>query len=422
MMRSSRRGAARISAVWMIAAGVLALAALALAFIAQSDLSNAEDTVARAKQSEEAATAQAAQRAEERRNLSLLLGWYNRDSADPASDVEAVKAAMTELRGAFPDISATDADFESMLPKIRATLDSERAKVAELRSGIKRLEDEVAAANEAVGTVRDDKDQVIGELRAQYADLEKRLADREAELERRVAQAQDQLSERDASLRETVAEAEGQARRFNRTLLEKDTRINVLSDQTQMLRAPFSDLPDGSVVEVSRSTPYGYIDLGADHRVSRGMRFRVESSGAGGAHTKAWAEVSEVFPDYSEVRIFDLADRYDPVTAGDRIINPLYDPDAERFAVLLGRFDGTYNKAQVVSLLERMGIHVQDELDYRTNYVILGAELYDDPETNEPLETPLSPTQLPAYKRAQNLGAVFIPIEQLRDYFRVYAG
>lgn len=419
MMRSSR-GAARISAVWMIAVGVLFLAALALAFISQSDLSKANEREAAAKAAEQAALETAQERTGERRDVSQLLGWYNRESADPASDVAAVKAAMTELRNAFPDISATDADFQAMLPKIRAALDKERAMVAELRTKVSTLEGEISAANEAVTKVRDDKDGVIAELRQQYADLEKRLADREGDLERRVAQAQDQLSERDAALRETVAEAEGQARQFNRTLREKDTRINVLSDQTQMLRAPFSDQPDGSVVQVSNSTPYGYIDLGADHRVSRGMRFRVEAQEANGPRTKAWAEVSQVFPDYAEVRIYDVVDRYDPVTVGDHIVNPLYDPDAERYAYLIGRFSGAYGREQVTDLLQRMGIQVQDKLDFRTNYVILGSELYSDPETGQPLEEPIDPADTPAYKQAQNLGAKFIPIEQLRDYFRVY--
>ena len=420
--RLSRRGAARVSVAWMIVAGVFALAALAFAFIAQTDLASEQERAARAADQEKAAQTEATAQAETRRNISQVLGWYNRESADPASDVDAVKAAMDSLRTTFTDISATDGDFEAMLPKIQGAFDAKDAVIAQLNTRIQTLESEVSAAKDSVNQIGTDKDGVIGELRSQYSDLEQRLADRESELERRLAASQDQLSERDADLRETVASAEEQARAATRVKRTLDARINALADATKLTREPFSELPDGSIVDVSDSTSYGYIDLGADHRVNRGLRFRVISSASGGARTKAWAEVSEVFPDYAEVQIYDLVDRYDPVVPGDQIVNPLFDPDTDRRAVLMGRFSGAYGEGEVVSLLQRMGIYVQNDLDVRTNYVILGSELYNDPETNEPYDEPVSPTELPDFKQAQNYGVVPITLEQLREYFRVYAG
>lgn len=421
MMRSSR-GAARISAVWMIAVGVLFLTALVLAFIAQSDLSKERENLALAQTAEKAAQDQATASALERRNVSQLLGWYDRESADPASDVEAVKGALADLRTTFPDISATDGDFERILPKIRDAFGQEAGIIAELNTRVATLESELKAANQATLEIREQKDKLIAEKGQEYADLEQRLAEREADLDRRLAAAQDQLSERDASLRETVAEAEGQARQHVRVVREKDARIGNLADQTRLTRAPFNDMPDGAILDVSPSTPYAVIDLGADQRVNRGLRFRVESNSPGNARTKAWAEVQKVYPDYAEVRIYDVADRYDPVTRGDKIVNPLFDPATERNAYLMGRFSGTYTEGELAELLQRMGIKVQQRLDNYTNYVILGAELYADPKTGEPYETPKNPTELEEYKRAQNLGAVFITLDQLRDYFRAYAG
>ena len=163
-----------------------------------------------------------------------------------------------------------------------------------------------------------------------------------------------------------------------------------------------------------------HINLGVDQRVNRGLRFRIVSSSAGGSSTKGWCEVSEVFPNYAEVRVYELVDRYDPVVPGDKVVNPLFDPETDRRAVLMGRFSGAYSEGEVVSLLQRMGIYVQDDLDVRTNYVILGSELYADPETGEPYDEPVSPTDLVEFKASQNYGVVPITIEQLREYFRVY--
>ena len=421
-MKRSSRGAARISAVWMIAVGVLFLAALVFAFVAQSDLTRERSNVAVANEAEKAAQVKAEEAAEARRGVSRLLGWYDPQSTDPASSVEAVNGALADLRTTFPDISQTDTDFEHVLPKIQAAFEKERATIAELNTRIAGLESELEAAQQAMAEIRTQKDQLIAEGNQKYADLEQRLTERETDLERRLAAAQDQLSERDASLRETVAEAENQVRAHTRTVREKDARIGTLTDQTKLTRAPFSDMPDGSVVDVSPSTPYAYIDLGADQRVNRGLRFRVESNSPGGARTKAWAEVQKVYPNYAEVRIYDLADRYDPVTSGDKIVNPLFDPTTQRNAKLLGRFPEPYTEEEVAKLLERMGVRVQDRLDNYTNYLILGSELYQDPATGEAYETPKSPTELDEFKRAQNLGVLPITLDQLRDYFRVYAG
>ena len=417
---SSRRGAARVSAVWLIFAGVLALAGLAFAFIAQSDLATEQERASKAVAQEQAARTEAQTRTEERRNVSSLLGWFNRESADPASDVEAVKGAMDSLRTAFPDISATDGDFETMLPKVRAAFDKRGEQIANLQNQIKQLEGQLDAARQSTTQVTTDKDGVIGELRSQYADLEQRLTDRESDLEQRLAASQDELSERDASLRETVAQAEEEARSFVRKERTYGARINALADATKLTREPFSELPDGQVTEVSDSTSYAYIDLGADQRVNRGLRFRIVSSTSGGSRTKGWCEVSEVFPTYAEVQVYELTDRYDPVVPGDKIVNPLFDPETQRRAVLMGRFSGAYGEGEVISLLQRMGIYVQDDLDVRTNYVILGSELYNDPETGEPIDEPMSPTELTDFKRSQNLGVVPITIEQLREYSRVY--
>ena len=112
-----------------------------------------------------------------------------------------------------------------------------------------------------------------------------------------------------------------------------------------------------------------------------------------------------------------VSDRFDPPVAGDSIFNPLYDPRGQRNAVLAGRFAGQWNEAQLKALLSEMGITVQQELGLDTDYLIVGSELYADPETGEPLEEPMPVSELAVFKDAEAKGVLIVPIRDLRNYF-----
>ena len=100
------------------------------------------------------------------------------------------------------------------------------------------------------------------------------------------------------------------------------------------------------------------------------------------------------------------------------IINPLYDPSGGRNAILVGRFSGAYNRGELTMLLERMGIQVQDSLDATTHFMIVGSEIYTDEETGEPLDDPISPSDLPVYKDAIELQVQVIPLQDIREFFK----
>lgn len=418
-MKRSNRGAARISAVWMISVGVLFLAALAFGFITQGDLSAEKKASESARISQADAEARFEKANEVKRNVSQALGWYDRESADPESDVAAAKQALEDLRTTFTDLGPTDKDFETAIPKIVAAYNQRGRKISELEARIQTLQNEVSTAQATTAQVQQDKDQLIASLQQQLADEQQNAAQRQSEVEGRLTTAQDQLSERDAELRRVRGEMAQLARDFDAERRVFQTRIASLSDLTKFSKEPFADNPDGKVIEVSQSLPVGWIDIGANQRLTRGTRFRVESSTPGSRRFKAWAEVTKVEANRAEVQFTDLADRFDPVVRGDVIINPLFDPTGERNAVLAGRFSGEYSKKDVIALLERMGIHVQDKLELTTHFLIVGSALYRDPETNEPLEEPLEPSELPVYKEAEARQIPIIPLQDIRDFFRI---
>jgi hypothetical protein len=362
------------------------------------------------------------QTVELRRNLSTVLGWYDRTSADPTADPAAAQKILEELKATFPDLGATEKDFETALPKILAAFSARGAKIAELETRIKGLESEVAAAQTAANQISSEKDSTIGGLRTQIADETKNAQQRESELEGRLEQLRTQLSERDSELRKTREDALLALREAGKVKAIDDARIAELSRVTAFAKDPFSSQKDANVLEVSERLGTGWIDIGANQRLVRGMRFQVRSGRPGDTRVKAWAEVTDVKANSAEVVFSDLADRYSPVVAGDVVVNPVYDPVGGRNAVLVGRFSGTYSTQDLSALLQKMGIVIQPRVDKTTHFLIVGSELYSDPATGEPLETPIQASELAEYKQAESLGVQIVPLQDIREYFRLGAG
>src|SRR5688572_21173783 len=223
-MLRSNAGKARISIVWMVTVGVLFLVALVFAFLTQSDLTAERENVAAANAQAAQATSQVETVMAERRNISTVLGWYDRDSKDQQSNPEAAKKALEDLRGTFPDLGAAERDFESAIPKIIAAYDERGRKHAELETRIKGLESELSAAQAARDQVASEKDATIASLRQQMADEQKNAEQRVAELESRIEQSRTQLTERDGEVRKARDEAGQEKRRFDAQKAIDDAR------------------------------------------------------------------------------------------------------------------------------------------------------------------------------------------------------
>jgi TolA-binding protein len=405
--------------MWIIVVGVLFLAGVGFAFVASSDLANAKEETVRARADAEFNKTQADEASNVARELSRKLGWIDEESANPRTDSKLADEELANLRGIFTDITESDKRVDKILPKIRATHAASQREIAQGKTRIKDLEGEVAARDKTIGTITQEKDQRIADLERQLADETQTAQTRNEELERTVAQLRQQLSDSDLNYRRSQNENANTARAFDRDKLTLDTRIGELSKQLQFQKAPYSGYPDGKVLSVSDKLSLAWIDIGAQSRVVRGLRFRVQSGTPGDVRIKAWAEVTDVQAKMAEVKLYNVADSFDPVVAGDVILNPVFDPQGGRNAILVGSFSGQFSRKELSQLLENMGVHVQEKLDQTTTFMVVGSPLYSDPETGEPLEEPLEPSDLSVYKDAEALGVAVIPLSQIREYFKV---
>ena len=415
-MTHSNRGAARVSIMWMISVGVVAILSLTYAFLQNGSLADAEMAATRAKS--EAATAEDARLEDinRRRAISEVFGFNADDTVDFNSNLTAAGDSLELLRSVFSDLEESHDTYESIVPVVIAQYNAAQNNASQAESAAANAKSATAAAQSTLSQVTADKDSVIRSQQSDISDAQAGFDTREADLSRQLTSAQDRVRELETELNQEKAKGRQDTRDMKAILNAKDTKLALLSDQTRPFRAPANLNPDGQVLEVSKGLPLAWIDLGSRDRLVLGTRFRIEAGNLGERTLKAWGEVIEVKEDMAKIRIFDQVDKFNPVVKDDYLLNPVYDPKGGFNAILVGRFSGLYGKAELTILLEKIGIHVQDELDLSTNFLIAGAPVMQDSD-GYPLEDPLEVSEMPVYKQAEADHVQIITLASIQDFF-----
>lgn len=405
----------------MIALIVLFFVAMAFVYVATQEAQRAKDIAASASGDAVVANADRDVAVLRAREISLGVGFYERSLPNATTDMSTLADGLTSLRGVFPDMpESTVTDFERA---IQPMIDAYRAKLDEIRTldgRITSLESQLIASKSANTDISSQLQTRIGKLEQDLRDANQNASDEKARLEGQVADLRNEVNQTANNVNSHLGTIDDLKAQAERDTLAAQSRINTLNDAVVGKAQREEEGADGEILAVSKVLGTGWINRGARHRVSRGLRFEVRTGNPNpllGVSTKGFAKVIEVLESTSVVKFYDLADQYDPIVSQDRIYNPIFDPDGARYAVLIGRFSGTYNEAEIKALLEDIGITVQAELDRTTNYLIVGGPLFVD-EEGEPVEEPIQPSELPRYKDATALGVRIISINDFRQYFR----
>lgn len=416
MMNRSQRGAARVNIVWLIVLLVGMLVSIAFGFVANDEAAQMEADAEQARQRENQAQQLLNEANETIRDISEIAGFYDETSASARSEPDSMKEGLQSLRNNFSDMDpSVVTSFQKAVDIAVRNYNQRGAEISQLKGDIDQLRTEITAKEAEIRTLGQSTSTQISALESQLADAEQAASDRQTDLEGQVASARDSLRETDSQLRTARNTIEEDQRSFSQEGERYKTRLREQGRKLDFMKAPTA--ADGEVLAVSKDLGLGWIDVGSNNRLARGTRFRVVDGRTGSTRIKAWCEVTKVNPDTAEVMFTNQTDIYNPVVTGDIIYNPIYDPRGGRDAILVGRFSGTYNEKELSLLLDEMGINVQEKLDERTDYLILGSEIYVD-EDGEPLEEPTQPTDLPEYKEAEAKGVVVVPLKQIREYFR----
>lgn len=415
MNKRSQRGAARISAVWMIAVIVLFFVALAFGYISQQDLASAESRLQSARADEATATAKADEEARVSLEISKVLGFTPKDEIGARSNLTAAADGFSALKAAFSDIDDSVTTFADAVPLVVAQQAAKNREIETLNQQLTTLRNERDAARSSLNDVTQQKDSELRDLQTQLADAENAARDEQTQLEERVASVTADRNDRDSQLRDTRGQLQDSQREREADRQQFATRANELSKILAFTKEP--SRPDGDILAVSDELGLGWINLGRVHRLRRGMRFDVVSGEVTSDAVKGLVEVTDIAEESAEVRVIQTTDRFDPIVVGDKIVNPLFDPEGERNAVLIGGFSARYTEAELRLLLQEIGVTVQKRVDSDTAYLIVGAALLLD-ENGEPYEEPVQPSVLPEYKEAQAQGVQIVSIREVESFFR----
>lgn len=417
MFDRTQRGAARVSAVWLIVVLVLMGAAMFFGYAASDGQAKAEDLSASLR----AENASLQQKLDERtggtRLVSEVVGFYDTGNLAATTDVELAKQNLDEFKLSIgPAADDTIQTFQAAWPLAIKKVSGLEEQVRTLTSRITELESQLTAAQGATRTAATDFEGQIANQAQQISDLETNSTDEKNELEATIARLRQDVAKKDSdliALQQVMSETNNAA-----TLSQNElqSRLSQLTDLVRPLREPLGF--DGEVLTTSTALNLVYVNRGVKDRIVRGMRFSVIDGNPTVDTVVGEIEITDVQENMSEARVVSLADRFDPIAPSDIIANPLYDPEGQRSAVLAGRFAGTYNQRELEILLGEIGITVHPELDRSTTFLIVGESLYIDPESGEAVEEPIPISSLAVYKEAQAAGAQIVHISEIRHFFR----
>ena len=204
------------------------------------------------------------------------------------------------------------------------------------------------------------KDEEIDKVTKQLTDERDRHANQETTDKGRIDDLTKRLADADSRAKADGAEKDKTIAKLNDELKVRDGRIAETTKKLEMIRLP--DTPDGSVVDVSNANTC-YVDIGAKQMLRRGTRFKVFNYTKNGAmHDKGMIEITSVEDSMAAATVVDLKDRFDPISKGDKISAPNYDPKMPREFVLMGRFPSGYSRAMVADRLRALGATVKDKV------------------------------------------------------------
>lgn len=411
LTKSSRRGAARVSAVWTIVAFVLFFVALGIAYVASDDAANLRRQLDSAVAAKAAADEANAIEIKKWNEVSTVLG-YRGDSTSVPSNLEAAQAALEQVKAAFPNTDGVKT-FQDLLPltqtayaSVLGQLNAETKAVADLRS-------QVAQSSVALNDVRREKDSNISTLRSELTDKETTARNDISTLERDKSTLQQERNRLDADVKQRQTELALLEKKIQESeaLFQSYVR-NKTREINDIRRAP--ERPDGEVTAVSEALGQVWINLGAGDRLSVGTSFTVTGSNA--TDVIGSIEVIEVQPTRAICKVKSLTNKFDPIVPTHRIWNPLYEAKGQRYAVLAGRFDGVWNEKEVRILLDEIGITVQNEIDINTDFLIAGAAKAVENDDGEQVMEQVADTIV--YKDAISRGLTILSIRDIEQYFR----
>ena len=416
-MNRQIRGAATVGVVWVIVLLVLLLSSGGGMYVFASDKTEVERLLKLSKDAETANAEKFRAATVKIRALSEQVGF--RDESDTLAEARAeeIKARLAALRTANLWTGDDATTLARMVDRYEAKVVELNRELAEARTQATTAETSRSATERSLRETQTAKDSNIADVQKQMQDERDRNSAQETADRTRIDELNNRLTAAETKARGEKEELEGRVVALQDEVKTRDGRITELAKRVETIRLP--DEPDGSVVAVSTASTC-YIDLGAKHLLRRGTRFKVFNYGKNGViHEKGMVEVSSVQDAMAECTVVDLKDRFDPLSRGDKIAAPNYDPEMPREFVLSGDFPSGYSRAMVADRLRALGATVADKVGPTTDFLVLGdvAQAAAGGDGSEEGADAV-PTDSADFQRAQLFRVQIVPVREILEYLK----
>ena len=296
---------------------------------------------------------------------------------DNALPKEALKEkAEAAINSALEDLGDAPRTYDTLI----SVYDDLQGLLLSLRQARDEAFEARSVATTELASTRASGDETVGQLRQQYSVVQD-------EIRRLQTLNEDLESKFKAEKASWVARIDGigteladQKITYERQLQFGQNRLSAVQQKLDVIQEgivldkTFENVaPDGQLLTVFDSEK-GWINLGQIHHVYKGLPFRVFQFVKGGKKRyKGKLEVVKVSDVTSEVRILEEVDSLDPITEGDYITSPFYDPNENPVFVFAG--DELSTQAMTRQSLEarmvRFGGVIQDKVDINTDFVVV---------------------------------------------------
>lgn len=368
-MNCRTRGAMKVSLLWVVVLIVLLLGTVGGLYSVSSEKTKAEDATLAAKKLADENDVKAKANNTKLFAVSKEVGF--RDEADPKAETrpEQVAKTLEDLRTKY-NLGQDATSASRVIEKFAGQVDALNRQLAEAKTQASTAEQARASLEGNLQDMTKKKDEEADGIKKQLSDERDRHANQETTDKARIDDLDKRLKDAETRAKSKEDDLEKQIVKLKEDVKVREGRVAELSKKVEMIRLP--DEPDGSVIDASTANTC-YIDLGRKQLLRPGTRFKVFNYTKNGAqHDKAMIEVTKVNENMAEATVVDLKDRFDPITKGDKISAPNYDPNMPREFVLVGRFPSGYTRALVADRLRSLGATVKDKVGPATDFLVMG--------------------------------------------------
>lgn len=321
-----------------------------------------------------------------------VLGNMQSQIADLTQAITGASTSAEEAKSAAESAFKRMDVKQGLATEVKQLRDRLEAKDQELKDKDKQTEalktekNQVAEQNSAMAAKQKTELEKLGK---EITGLRDQLDTSQKKFEKDLTAARDEAKKGEVERDAKIAEKNTEIQRFTKLIEVKDNLIAKLQEElgksVTHTKNP-EDIPPkpvGKIMKVVESAKLCYVNIGADQQVTPGLTFVVYPEGGvgtGDPNGKARIEVSNVGKSTSECQITRQKDS-DPVVAGDVIVNVAFSTGRSQAFVVEGLFD-LYNDGratergaeEVRNMITRFGGKIAKELDFRTDYLVLGEE------------------------------------------------